>query len=74
MLGKTDDLGHTSSSVIPGMAGGFRKGMIERVDLQSSYRRISQKGKAAGGTAASETSALPRVRVECFISVRRLLL
>jgi hypothetical protein len=56
------------------MAGGFRKGMIERVDLQSSYRRISQRGKAAGGTAASETSALPHVRVEYFISVRRLFL
>ena len=53
--GKTGDSRHTRSSVIPGMACGFRRRMAERVDLRSSSRQIFQKGRDAGGSAASET-------------------
>jgi hypothetical protein len=52
-------------------ACGFRRRMTERVDLQSSFRQIFQKGRDAGGSAASEPTMHPRKRAERFISPRR---
>jgi hypothetical protein len=65
---------HTRSSVIPDTACGSRKRMTEMVDLRSNSRQISQKGKGAGGSAASEPTMYPRKRAERLISPRRLLL
>ncbi len=44
------------------------------VDLRSSSRQIFQKGRDAGGTAASEPTMHPRKRAERFVSVKGLLL
>jgi hypothetical protein len=44
------------------------------VDLQSSFSQIFQKGRGAGGLAASEPTRQPRKRAGRFISPRRPLL
>src|ERR1041385_4429002 len=72
IIGRTDDSRHTRSLAIPGAACGFRKGMTETVDLGLISRKIFQKGKDAGGTAASEPTMHLHKRVEHFISVKRL--
>ena len=65
--GKMGDSRHARSSVTSGTVCGFRRRMTEMVGLRSSSRQIFQKGKDAGGTAASKQTMPPHKKAERFI-------